>query len=137
MNKVKYNPPSKTISVVIHQSPNTVYQYVRNGFNLPLWAKSFCKSVEKGEGLWYVDTYNGRRQIRFVEDNPLGVLDHYVLRQGQKETYVPMRVLEVENGSELQFTLFHHEGISDEEFAAQERMVIADLSSLREILDRS
>jgi hypothetical protein len=133
---MKHNPPSKTITVMIQAKPSLVYSYVRNGFNLPNWAKSFCKTVERGEDrYWNVKTYNGVRRIRFVEDNPLGVLDHYVVIQNNPEYQVPMRVLEVQGGCEVQITLFRQPQDTDETFSFKEKVALEDLNSLREVIE--
>jgi uncharacterized membrane protein len=36
-----------------------VYDYVSNAENLPKWATMFCKSVERADGDWIVETPQG------------------------------------------------------------------------------
>lgn len=74
--------------------------------------------------------------LRFAEKNDLGVLDHYVSPSPGIEIYVPMRVLANGPGSELVFTLFRLPGMSDEKFAEDAKMVMRDLETLKELLDR-
>lgn len=69
---------SRTLSVTIACPPRTVYEFASNPENLPRWASGLCKSVWKSKAGWIAETPQGPVQIRFVEKNDFGVLDHYV-----------------------------------------------------------
>lgn len=71
----------------------------------------------------------------FVEFNPYGVLDHTVTLASGIRLENPMRVILNGTGSELLFTLFQHEGMSDEQFEADAALVQSDLETLRRILE--
>jgi len=113
-----------------------VYAFVANPENLPRWAAGLCKSVSKSEAGWIVETPQGPMNLRFVEKNDLGVLDHYVSPAPGVEVYAPMRVLPNGPGSELLFTLFRLPGMSDEKFAEDAGLVTRDLEALKGMLDR-
>jgi hypothetical protein len=74
--------------------------------------------------------------LRFVEHNDLGVLDHYVSPAPGVEAYVPMRVLPNGSGSEVLFTLFQLPGMSDEKYAEDAGLVTRDLQTLKRVLER-
>lgn len=129
-------PASRMISVAIDRPADEVYAYVRNPENLPDWIVSFCRSVEKMEGDWYMNTPNGQMKIRFSDDNPDGVLDHYVTVEPGVEVMNPMRVVPRGAGCEVSFTLIQQPGMSDAQFAEDARMVEGDLRELKKVLSR-
>lgn len=128
---------SQTISVFIAAPVARVYEFAANPVNLPRWVTSFCKSVELVGGEWVVHSPAGRVVFTFVQRNDLGVLDHTVtLPSGLKLTN-PMRVVPNADGSEVLFTLFQHEGMSDQQFQQDAELVLSDLHTLRQILEAS
>jgi uncharacterized protein YndB with AHSA1/START domain len=128
---------SQTISVFIAAPSARVYEFASNPGNLPLWVPSFCKSVELVGGEWVVQSPTGRVVFTFVQPNDLGVLDHTVtLPSGLKLTN-PMRVVPNADGSEVLFTLFQHEGMSDQQFQEDAELVLSDLHTLRRVLETS
>lgn len=74
--------------------------------------------------------------IRFVAHSGLGVLDHYVKLPNGMEILNPMRVLANGAGSEVLFTVFQQDGMSDEQFAQDAGMVERDLITLKSVLER-
>ena len=126
---------SQTISLFIAAPPSRVYAYASNPENLPLWVPSFCKSVELINGEWIVQSPAGRAVFQFASSNSFGVLDHTVtLPSGVKLTN-PMRVISNGDGSEMLFTLFQHEGMSDQQFQEDAELVLSDLHTLRRLLE--
>ncbi|MCP3032153.1 SRPBCC family protein [Halobacillus sp. A1] len=126
---------AKTVSVTINRPMQEVYRFVHEPMNLPAWAKSFCLSVAKKGDDWIVETEDGRAKIRFVEDNPHGVLDHYVTVGAGAELLNPMRVIHNGPGCEVMFTLFRLPEISEENFMLDAAMIATDLQLLKETLE--
>ena len=127
---------SRTLSVSIDCRPDRVYTFVSNPENLPRWAAGLCKSVSKSNAGWVVETTQGPMNVRFVKNNDLGVLDHYVSPAPGAEVYVPMRVLPNGSGSDVLFTLFKLPGMSDEKYAEDAGLVTRDLETLKRVLER-
>lgn len=126
---------SQTLSVSIVAPSARVYEFASNPANLPLWVPSFCQSVELIGGEWVVQSPAGRVIFTFVPRNDLGVLDHSVtLPTGVKLTN-PMRVIPNGDGSEILFTLFQREGMSDQQFREDAELVRSDLHTLRQLLE--
>ena len=75
-------------------------------------------------------------KIRFTEPNSLGVLDHFVTTASGVEVYVPMRVLSNGTGSEVTFTLFRLQDVSDEKYAEDIKLVEQDLHTLKDQLEK-
>ena len=126
---------ARTVGVSIGRRPEEVYRFVADPRNFPRWAKAFCKSVRHVEGRWVIETPAGEMGVRFVEENGLGVLDHFVTVSPGEEVYVPMRVVANGGGSEVVFTVFRLEGMSEERFAEDVGMVERDLAGLKAVLD--
>ena len=128
---------SRTISCWINRSPAIVYQFASNPEKLPEWVRSFCSSVRKTGDRWEMKTPDGWMGIQFVPANEDGVLDHVVTLPGGQSIFNPMRVIANGAGSEVQFTLFQLDGMSDEQFEKDAQMVEADLQTLKAVLEAS
>ena len=70
-----------------------------------------------------------------MESNAYGVLDHTITFAPGLKLTNPMRVVPNGSGSELLFTLFQHEGMSDQQFTEDESNVQSDLDTLRRLLE--
>ena len=70
-------------------------------------------------------------KFRIVAKNEFGVLDHYVSPAPGVEVYVPMRVVQSGQGSEVIFTLFRMPGMTDEQYQKDQSMVRQDLNTLK------
>lgn len=124
---------SRTVSVAIDRSPADVYAYVSNPENFPRW--SFIEKVTRDGNAWTVETPDGSATLRFVEKNPFGVLDHFVRVSPELEVASPMRVFANGRGSEVVFTVFRLDGVSDDAFARDVGMVETDLQKLKRVLE--
>jgi hypothetical protein len=80
---------------------------------------------------------NGPAVFTFVETNKFGVLDHTVTFPSGLSLTNPMRVIANGKGSELLFTLFQHEGMSEKQFGEDAELVRSDLQTLRNLLESS
>ena len=125
--------PSRTLSVAIERAPADVYAFAADPQNLPAW--SFLTSVALEDGVWRAQTPEGTVSLRFAPPNPLGVLDHFVTVAPDTEVYVPMRVIPNGGGSEVLFTLFRLDSMSDEAFERDAQTVARDLAKLKEVLE--
>ena len=128
---------SRTISVEIKAPVTTVYACVRNPDELPLWASGICKSIEVRNDIWFVDTGTalGTVQMAFCADNEFGVLDHSVTLPDGTMVLNPMRVIANGEGSELLFTVFQTNGMSDEQFVRDVQAVTRDLKTIKTLLE--
>ncbi|MBE0502928.1 MAG: SRPBCC family protein [Desulfuromonadales bacterium] len=128
---------SQTISVFITVPATHVYAFAANPAHLPLWVPSFFKSVESIDGEWVAQSPEGRVVVAFVSPNDFGVLDHTVtLSSGQKLTNY-MRVIPNEEGSEILFTFFQREGMTDQQFQEDAALVLGDFQTLRRVLENA
>jgi len=113
-----------------------VYAFVSRPDNLPKWAAGLGNFIRSEHGEWFADTPHGRIKFRFAENNPFGVLDHYVCPKPDTEIYVPMRAIPNGEGSEILFTLFRQPGMTDGRFHDDLELVEQDLNRLKQVLER-
>jgi hypothetical protein len=129
---------SRHVSRVINASPDAVYEYASNPENLPRWAAGLAQSevVRDGDTL-LVESPMGRVEVRFVERNRFGVLDHDVTLPSGTVVTNPVRVLSHPDGAEVVFTVRQVE-LDDDEFTRDVDVVAADLERLdRHITQRA
>lgn len=126
---------SKTLTVSINCEPKKIYAFVSDPANLPVWAKTFCRSVKRSGDEWTIDTPQGPTKIRLAEKNDLGVLDHYLQPPSGITVFVPMRVVPNAAGSEFIFTVFRLPHISKEGFERDIELVEQDLRNLKKVLE--
>lgn len=128
---------SRTVSVEIDAPPQTVYRCVRDPDQLPRWAAGICKSVTVHNGVWHVETGGefGTVILAFCPDNEFGVLDHRVTLPDGRSQDNPVRVVANGDGSELMFTVFQTEGMSDAAFIKDVQAVTRDLKTIKALLE--
>ena len=126
---------SHTITCSINCPPIDVYRFASNPENLPRWVKSFCLSVEDDGNGWQMETPTGWVGIRFVPANEFGILDHIVQLPDGQSLLNPMRVVPNGEGCEIMFTLFQLPEMDDEQFARDAEMVMADLKTLKAVME--
>lgn len=129
---------SQHVSHVIAATPDAVYEYASNVDNLPRWAAGLARAevVRDGDVL-LVESPMGRVQVRFVERNHLGVLDHDVTLPSGTVVTNPVRVLAHPDGAEVVFTV-RQLGLDDDEFARDVETVASDLEQLgRRVTDHA
>ena len=126
---------SRTVTVSIDTPPARVYEFAGNPENFPVWTPSFVRSVRRAGDGWILETRDGELGLRFVADNPFGVLDHYVRVAPGEEFLVPMRVVPNGSGSEVMLTLVQTPDMSAKQFAEDTAMIERDLRALKAVLE--
>ncbi|HEX5369086.1 MAG TPA: SRPBCC family protein [Dehalococcoidia bacterium] len=126
----------RQISISIDRSANEVYEFAVNPENLPKWASGLSGGIEQVDGQWVSESPMGRVVVRFAERNPFGVLDHDVTLPNGETVTNPVRVIPNGSGSQITFTLFQLEGMSEAAFEADSGTVRADLQTLKQLLER-
>lgn len=123
------------LSTYVDRPADEVYRYVADPGHLPSWAAGLGGSIEEREGRWFADSPMGEVEVRFVPDNPYGVLDHDVTLPDDTVVTNPLRVLADGEGSEVVFTLRRRPEMSDTELEADANAVRADLERLKRLLE--
>jgi hypothetical protein len=130
--------PAVTLGVTINRDARDVYAYVANAAHFPQWAKGLCLSIEPTgtPGTWLATTPQGKVTVRCTPPNSFGITDHFVRPAGGgEEVYVPMRVLQNQNGATVQLTVFRLPGMEEAQFAQDQQAVQKDLDTLKQLLE--
>ncbi len=127
--------PAQHITQTIQRDPGTVAAFAGNPENLPLWAAGLSTGIRFESGRWVTDSPMGPVEVAFAGPVENGILDHDVSMPDGTVVHNPLRVLRNGDGSEVVFTLYHRDGVTDAELTRDAEMVRADLERLRGILE--
>ncbi|MGL5861648.1 MAG: SRPBCC family protein [Phycicoccus sp.] len=128
--------PALHISYSIAADPRTVCAVAGDPRRLPEWAAGLATGIHRDErGRWIADSPMGEVEVRFTGPVESGVLDHDVVMPDGSAVSNPLRVLANDRGSEVVFTLFQRDGMSDDELARDARLVRADLARLATLVE--
>ena len=127
--------PARHISRFIASPPRAVAAYLADLQNLPRWAAGLSAGGHEENGVWITDSPMGKVRVRFAPANELGVFDHDVTLPDGTTFHNPLRVLANDEGSEVVFTLYRREGVTDEAFEKDAATIASDLDRLRALLE--
>jgi len=127
---------SRHLTVVIDRSAAEVYTYASNPAHLPEWAAGLGGSIERVGTRWFAESPMGNVAVSIVPNNPYGVLDHYVTLPSNEVVYNPLRVIPFGESCEVVFTLRRSPGVSDTDFEADSDAIVADLATLKRLLEK-
>jgi hypothetical protein len=113
----------------IASPPAEVVAFAGDPANLPRWASGLSSGIRCSGGDWVADSPMGEVIVRFAPAN-----DDVVMPDGTV-FHNPLRVLPNAAGSEVVFTLFRLDGVTDAEFEADAVTIRADLERLRAVLE--
>lgn len=127
---------SRHISTHIDRPAEEGYAYASNPSNWPEWAHGLGSTIEEIDGQWIAESTSlGRVVVAFAEENEFGVLDHDVTLPSGEVIHNPVRVIADGAGCEVVFTLRRRPGMSDEDFQADADAVLADLTTLKHVME--
>jgi hypothetical protein len=125
------------ISVSIERPPADVYRFAADPENLPRWAQGLANApVEVDGNVVVAQSPMGRVEVRFAEQNELGILDHDVTLPSGETVHNPMRILPNGRGSEVVFSVFRRPGVTDADFTRDTAAVTRDLNALKQLVER-
>lgn len=127
--------PAQHIAQTIQRDPSEVAVFAGDPENLPLWAAGLSGGIRRDGEQWVTDSPMGVVTVTFVGPVEAGILDHDVTLPDGTLVHNPLRVLRNDAGSEIVFTLYQRDRMTDDEFARDADMVRADLDRLRVILE--
>jgi polyketide cyclase/dehydrase/lipid transport protein len=119
----------------IARIPAEVVAFAGDPRHLPEWASGLSSGIRKHDDEWVTDSPMGEVIVRFAPANEFGVLDHDVVMPDGTTFHNPLRVLPNGDGSEVVFTLFRLDGVTDAELEADAVTIRADLERLRAVLE--
>ena len=123
------------LAVHVDRSAEEVYRFVADPAHLPQWAAGLGGAIEQRDGRWFADSPLGEVEVRFVPENPYGVLDHDVTLPDGTTVTNPLRVLPDGAGCEVVFSLRRGEGVTDEAIDADAAAVRTDQATLKRLME--
>ncbi|PWJ48827.1 Polyketide cyclase / dehydrase and lipid transport [Quadrisphaera granulorum] len=127
--------PALHLTCSIEAPPERVVALAGDPAQLPRWASGLAAGVREEGGRWFTDSPMGRVEVAFTGPLEAGVLDHDVTLPDGTVVHNPLRVLANGTGSEVVFTLFHRDGVSEEDFRTDAELVRSDLARLAALLE--
>jgi len=129
--------PARHISRFIERKPAEVCAFLADHGNLPKWAAGLSAGISEQHGVLISESPMGKVQVRFAPGAELGIFDHDVTLEDGRTVHNPLRVLKNDEGSEVVFTLYRLEGVTDEAFEKDAALIAADLKRLAAALGSS
>lgn len=127
---------ARTISVSVRRNWRELYDRFRRPETFPEWASGLSDaSLTRNGDIWTAIGPEGPVSIRFSERNDLGVMDHWVDLGGGQVVYVPLRIIENDDGALVMLTLYRQPGMSDGKFAEDAAWVERDLMALKALAE--
>ena len=125
----------EVIHVSILAPPQQVVDFLADMNNWKTWAP-WVRAVSKSSARdWTLDTDADTMNVRFVEGNSLGVLDHTVTLASGISVHNSMRVLPNGSGSELVIVVFQTPPASSDQFERDVQAVRDDLARIKKVLE--
>jgi hypothetical protein len=128
--------PAAHLTISVSRDPREVSAFAGDPANLPQWASGLSSGIRHERGRWLADSPMGDVEVVFVGPVAAGVLDHDVTLPDGTVAHNPLRVLRNDRGSEVVFTLYRREGVTEAEYAADAAAIESDLRSLRDLLEQ-
>ncbi len=128
--------PARHIGISIDLPVEEVYAFLADPLNFPKWAEGLGQGFKHLEGMtWLVETPMGLMRVMFSEPNRHGVLDHALIPASGEAIHNPMRIFANGSGSEVVFTLYRRDGMTEDDFARDADWVMSDLRRLKTLLE--
>ncbi|QCI97923.1 SRPBCC family protein [Agrobacterium larrymoorei] len=126
---------SRIVHVTINRPWREVYAFASDPAKMPLWAAGLASGLTQDGEDWIASGPLGGARVKFTAANALGVIDHVVTLPNGLRVFNALRVTPNGDGAEVAFTLLRQAAMSDEEFQRDADAVLADLETLKRILE--
>ncbi|UHS61235.1 SRPBCC family protein [Agrobacterium vaccinii] len=126
---------ARIVHISIRRPWREVYAYASDASRMPEWAAGLASGLKQGGDVWIASGPLGDVKVKFTTPNDLGVIDHIVTMPDGLEVHNALRVTPNGDGAEVAFTVLKLAGMSDAEFERDAAAVLADLKTLKEILE--
>lgn len=126
---------AEVVHISILAPPQQVVDFLADVNHWKTWAP-WVRAVERPSGRdWTLDTDTGKMQLRFVEPNSLGVLDHTVTLASGASIYNAMRVSANGSGSELLMVVLQTPPASSADFERDVQAVRDDFARIKKVVE--
>jgi len=126
---------TRIVHLSIERPWTEVYAYASDPVRMPEWAAGLAEGLTPNGQIWVASGPLGEVRVRFAEPNEYGVIDHTVTLPDGTEVYNALRVTPNGDGAEIAFTVLRTPGMNDADFERDAAAVLADLLTLKKILE--
>jgi hypothetical protein len=123
---------SDTQAVSIQAPPDAVLDFVGDPRNLPRWAPDFARAVRAEADHWVVDSGGEELRVRIPVSRERGTVDFLRLTSAQG-AYA--RVVSNGGGSELMFTQFFPDAMSEADVERRRAVVAQELRTVQALCE--
>lgn len=123
------------VHVSILAPPRQVVDFLADVNNWKTWAPWVHAVTKSSARDWTIGTDGGTMQLRFVESNALGVLDHTVTLASGVTIYNAMRVSPNGSGSELSMVVLQTPPATSEQLAQDVQAVREDFARIKRVIE--
>jgi uncharacterized protein YndB with AHSA1/START domain len=124
---------TKTRSIAIAASPQTVFDLVGDPSSLPKWAPGFARAIRPDGDHWIVENDQGEARVIVRTSREHGTVD--ILSADDPTQGAYSRVLPNGSGSEFLFTLQFPQDAPTEAISQQMATVDAELEAIRQLCE--
>lgn len=128
---------ARIVHLTIERPWREVYAFVSDIQKMPSWAAGLASGLRADGEDWIASGPLGEVRVRFAKPNDLGVIDHVVTLPNAQEVYNAFRVTPNGNGAEVAFTVFRLPGMTEVDHDRDAAAVLADLKTLKRILEQT
>ena len=125
------------VQTSIDAPPESVVSFLSDLQNWKTWAPWIESVARKSQRDWTLETEAGVMNVRFVEPNSLGVLDHQVTLASGTTITNSLRVIANGSGSELVMVLLQWPHMSAPDFDRDVLSVTDDFARLKAAVERA
>ncbi|KXG86580.1 SRPBCC family protein [Agrobacterium bohemicum] len=127
---------SRIVHIPIERPWKEVYAFAADPARMPQWAAGLASGLTQDGDKWIASGPLGDVRVSFAQQNDYGVIDHIVTLPDGTEVYNALRVTPNCGGAEIAFTLLRMPGMSDADFERDAAAVFADLTTLKNMLEK-
>lgn len=126
---------SRIVHLAIDRPWREVYALASDPNRMPRWAAGLASGLRQDGEDWIASGPLGDVCVRFAEPNDFGVVDHVVTLPDGMQVYNALRVTPNGDGAEIAFTVLRLPGMTEEDHDRDAAAVLADLKTLKGLLE--
>jgi hypothetical protein len=131
MNTLELSYVSRTVTVILPATKETVFSFLSQIENLPAWATEFCSEVKREGAHHKVVTSSGELFFRIESDSETGVIDMFSGPTPTEQSIFPCRVIALPGqGSAVSFTFFRPADMTPDTFDQVYQSLLIEMEGL-------
>ena len=127
---------SRIVHMAIDRPWREVYAFASDPEKMPLWAAGLASGLRQDGEAWIASGPLGEVRVRFAEPNDFGVIDHVVTLPDGMQVYNALRVTPNGDGAEIAFIVLRLPGMTEEDHNRDASAVLADLKTLKGLMEQ-